>query len=152
MICDKLASKDYNNGLTAYELMEENHLHYTAKKVREAIAELKDKVQMHDFFWEGCGFEKRGFKNAIAVANHLEDVERENDKLKAELAAMKEERRWHKCSEELPPHDTWCLVYHEGEIGSDHYTDDCNSHDRFVMYGPFVTHWMPMPKAPEADK
>lgn len=65
------------------------------------------------------------------------------------IAGLKEERRWRKCSEELPSHDTWCIVYHEGEIDADHYTDDCNSHDRFVMYGPFVTHWMPLPKAPE---
>ena len=43
--------------------------------LRNYIAELKDKIQMHDFFWEGCGFEKRGFKNAIAVAQYVEDLE-----------------------------------------------------------------------------
>lgn len=45
-----------------------------AEKDKE-IAELKDKCQMHDFFWEGCGFAKRGFKNAIAVAQYVEDLE-----------------------------------------------------------------------------
>lgn len=73
--------------------------------------------------------------------------------LEKEIAELKEERRWRSVSEELPSHDTWCIVYHEGEIDVDHYTDDCNSHDRFVMYGFYVTHWMPLPKAPEeADK
>lgn len=43
--------------------------------VDKEIAELKDKCQMHDFFWEGCGFEKRGFKNTIAVAQYVEDLE-----------------------------------------------------------------------------
>ncbi len=66
------------------------------------------------------------------------------------IAELKKERRWRSVSEELPSHDTWCIVYHEGEIDVDHYTDDCNSHDRFVMYGDYVTHWMPLPKAPEA--
>lgn len=68
------------------------------------------------------------------------------------IADLKEERRWRKFSEEKPEHDAWCLVFHEGEIDADHYTDDCNSHDRFVMYGHYVTHWMPLPKAPEEYK
>jgi hypothetical protein len=65
------------------------------------------------------------------------------------FAELEEQRRWRSVSEELPSHDTWCIVYHEGEIDVDHYTDDCNSHDRFVMYGDYVTHWMPLPKTPE---
>lgn len=35
------------------------------------------------------------------------------------------------------------------ELKADHYIDDCNNHDRFVMYGCFVTHWMPLPEPPE---
>lgn len=68
------------------------------------------------------------------------------------IAELEEERRWRKCSEEKPEHDAWCLVFHEGEIDVDHYTDDCNSQDRFVMYGFYVTHWMPLPSAPKEGK
>ena len=69
MKCDEL--KPY---LVGYE---RQYYVYDATSVEEAIAELKDKIQMHDFFWEGCGFAKRGFKNAIAVAQYVEDLEAE---------------------------------------------------------------------------
>lgn len=81
MKCDKLKEyKAYEYG-TSYV--------YDIGEVKEAIAELKDKCQMHDFFWEGCGFAKRGFKNAIAVSNAYDDLEAENAKLKAEIESLK---------------------------------------------------------------
>lgn len=73
-------------------------------------------------------------------------------RLKERIAELEEERRWRKFSEEKPEKDQWCLVYHEGEIDADHYTDDCNNHCRFVMYGYYVTHWMPLPKEPDEEK
>lgn len=45
MKCDELESKDYNNGMTAYELMEENGLVNTAKAVKEAVKEACDRLQ-----------------------------------------------------------------------------------------------------------
>lgn len=72
------------------------------------------------------------------------------EKMATEIAKLKEAQRWRKFSEEKPEKDQWCLVYHEGEIDADHYTDHCNNHCRFVMYGNYVTHWMPLPKEPEA--
>ena len=72
------------------------------------------------------------------------------EKMATEIAKLKEAQRWRKLSEEKPEKDQWCLVYHEGEIDADHYTDHCNNHCRFVMYGNYVTHWMPLPKEPEA--
>lgn len=45
-----------------------------AEKDKE-IAKLKDKCQMHDFFWEGCGFDKLGFKNAIQVREHIDKIQ-----------------------------------------------------------------------------
>lgn len=81
MKCDELKEyKAYEYG-TSYV--------YDIGEVKEAIAELKDKCQMHDFFWEGCGFAKRGFKNAIAVSNAYDDLEAENAKLKAEVESLK---------------------------------------------------------------
>lgn len=52
------------------------------------IAELKDKCQMHDFFWEGCGFAKRGFKNTIAVSEAFDKLEAKNAELKAKLKSV----------------------------------------------------------------
>lgn len=48
MKCDDLENKNYNNGMTAYELMEENGLVNTAKTVKDAIAELKAKLDEKD--------------------------------------------------------------------------------------------------------
>ena len=62
---------------------------YNAEDVDEAIAELKaenerlkDKCQMHDFFWEGNGFDKMGFKNAIQVREYIDKLKAENERLK----------------------------------------------------------------------
>lgn len=52
----------------------------------EVIEELKDKCRMHDFFWDGCGFAKRGFKNAIAVSEAYDFLEAENTQLKESIA------------------------------------------------------------------
>jgi hypothetical protein len=56
-----------------------------AEKDKE-IAKLKDKCQMHDFFWEGCGFAKRGFKNTIAVREAFDRIEAENKRLKKQAS------------------------------------------------------------------
>ena len=58
-----------------------------AKKDKE-IAKLKDKCQMHDFFWEGCGFDKLGFKNSIAVREAFDRLEAENEKLRGESCKL----------------------------------------------------------------
>ena len=54
-------------------------------KYKSEKAELKDKCQMHDFFWDGCGFAKRGFKNTIAVSEAFDRLEAENRRLKRAL-------------------------------------------------------------------
>lgn len=86
-------------------------------------------------------------------ANDLEELRMHEvkwDLAKTRIKELEESQRWRKFSEEKPEKDQWCLVYHEGEIDADHYTDHCNNHCRFVMYGNYVTHWMPLPKEPEA--
>ena len=48
----------------------------------KTIAELEDKCQMHDFFWEGCGFKKLGgFKNSINVRDYCDELKRQNEDL-----------------------------------------------------------------------
>lgn len=49
------------------------------------IAALKDKCEMHDFFWDGCGFEKRGFKNSIQVSERFDELEAENRRLRGKI-------------------------------------------------------------------
>lgn len=48
------------------------------------IAMLKDRCEMHDFFWDGCGFAKRGFKNSIQVSERLDELEAENRRLRGD--------------------------------------------------------------------
>lgn len=75
----------------------------------------------------------------------------------AELEArnhdLEEERRWRKFPDEKPEEDTWCIVFHDGEIDSDHYTRFAyNNKCDFALYGNEVTHWMPLQSAPKEDK
>ena len=77
VICIDDISADYNVdalGAPAFEA-------YACDEADKAIAELKDKIQMHDFFWEGCGFNKLGFKNAIAVRDYCDKLKAENERL-----------------------------------------------------------------------
>lgn len=64
---------------------------YDKSEADKLISELKDKCQMHDFFWEGCGFAKRGFENSIAVNEAYEFFLEENKQLKESLAELKKQ-------------------------------------------------------------
>lgn len=46
----------------------------------EEINELTDKIQQKDFFWDGCGFSKMGFKNANDVANYVDSLKAVDDR------------------------------------------------------------------------
>jgi hypothetical protein len=135
MKCDELkvyVPQDGPYGLEPEEggkLVEEETC-YLKSDVDAAIAELKDKCQMHDFFWEGCGFAKRGFKNTIAVSEALDELQAENAELKKKLedvqashyaemvdAGMRERRlrralynacaNWAKCEERINNRDAY---------------------------------------------
>lgn len=81
--------------------------------------------------------------------SHDDEVAR----LKARIAELEEERHWRKFPDEKPKEDTWCIVFHEGEIDSDHYTRfTYNKKCDFALYGNKVTHWMPLPSAPKEGK
>ena len=74
-------------------------------------------------------------------------------RLKARIAELEKERRWRKFPDEKPKEDTWCIVFHDGEIDSDHYTRFAyNNKCDFALYGNEVTHWMPLPSAPKEEK
>jgi uncharacterized protein YehS (DUF1456 family) len=84
MKCDKLNAYKGDVTIPVYGTIADAEV-YLKKDVDEAIAELKDKCQMHNFFWEGCGFAKRGFKNSIAVSEAFDELEEENAELKKKL-------------------------------------------------------------------
>lgn len=160
--CDKLKreTRDVDYGLGPIPVS-----FYDADKVDAAIAELKDKIQMHDFFWEGCGFDKLGFKNAINVRDYCDKLKKENESLKAENESLKHSvatldtdiamlKRWRKVSEEKPEKRQFVLARFADRLAG-HYPIDVIQWD--VSYsrnhdGVQVTHWMPLPSAPKEDK
>jgi hypothetical protein len=95
MKCDELKRFDivgkYRDEETMYEFRPDG-VCYDTDDVDSAIAELKDKCQMHDFFWEGCGFAKRGFKNTIAVSEALDRLEAENRRFRMALWLARAQR------------------------------------------------------------
>jgi hypothetical protein len=84
MKCDELKAYKGDVTIPVYGTIADAEL-YLKDKADAAIAELKDKCQMHDFFWEGCGFAKREFKNTIAVSEAFDRLEAENAELKKKL-------------------------------------------------------------------
>lgn len=70
-----------------YKDMDVTHTVHIAK-MNAKIEELEDKCNMHDFFWDGCGFAKRGFKNTIAVSEAFDNLDAENQALKRALWLM----------------------------------------------------------------
>ena len=70
--------------------------YYLKSEVDKVISELKDKCQMHDFFWEGCGFKKLGFKNSIDVRDYCDALKRQNEDLLQKCRKANKELRHHK--------------------------------------------------------
>lgn len=69
------------------------------------------------------------------------------------IAKLKEERRWRKCSEELPEDESDVLATDGEEIWLCHKTTMQDGLPWFQPNGQphieGITHWMPLPKAPE---
>ena len=70
--------------------------YYLKSEVDKVISELKDKCQMHDFFWEGCGFKKLGSKNSIDVRDYCDALKRQNEDLLQKCRKANKELRHHK--------------------------------------------------------
>ena len=93
--------------------------------------------------------------------NHLHPGhDDELSRLKSRIADLEEERRWRKFPDEKPEEDVKVLVY-TGRPGfmsiqTDVYTKEdgfsSTREPRFRTYGPYVTHWMPLPSAPKEKK
>ena len=83
----------------------------------------------------------------------LEQKLAEKDK---EIAELKEDRRWHKCSEELPKDGAEVLATDGDGIWLCYKTTMCDGSPWFQPDGlphiDGVTHWMPLPSAPKEEK
>ena len=68
-----------------------------------------------------------------------------------QVDAMEEERRWRKCSEELPEVGVEVLVTNGTDFGISDWCGDYWNNDPFCGYTVCdnVIAWMPLPKAPE---
>ena len=81
---------------------------------------------------------------------HWEEIEQtraENERMKARIAELEEERRWRKFSDEKPSEDIKFLVINEkGFIQCCYYSPIL--HEFQIP----VTHWMPLPSAPKDEK
>ena len=75
------------------------------------------------------------------------------DKMATEIAKLEEERRWRKCSEELPEEGVEVLVTNGIDCGISDWCGDYWNNDPFCGYTVCdnVIAWMPLPKAPEVE-
>ena len=90
---------------------------------------------------------------------HWEEIEQtmsENERIKARIAELEEERRWRKCSEDMPSADEgyfialWEDKFPDiGYIGAE---DDVIETIRDRGEGHSVEWWMPLPSAPKEEK
>ena len=75
--------------------------------------------------------------------------------LKERIAELEEERRWRKCSDELPEDGSDVLATDGEEIWLCYKTTMSDGLPWFQPNGQphieGVTHWMPLPKAPEVE-
>ena len=66
----------------------EEYQMYKVSDVDAYVEKLKDKIRQKDFFWEGCGFSKMGFKNTIQVAEYVEKLQRRIHELEREKVGV----------------------------------------------------------------
>ena len=59
-----------------------NALRICAEENAETIEQLQDKVEMLDFFYEGNGFKRRGLNNFIQIAEYIDKLEKQLEKMK----------------------------------------------------------------------
>lgn len=75
-----------------------------------------------------------------------------NAKAQEEIATLKENQRWRKCSEELPEKGVEVFVTNGIDRGISEWRGDHWNDDPFCGYTVCdIIAWMPMPKAPEVD-
>ena len=81
---------------------------------------------------------------------HWEEIEQtkaENERMKARIAELEEERRWRKFPDEKPTEDIKFIVINEKG-----FMQCCYYSPILHEFQIPVTHWMPLPSAPNDEK
>ena len=81
---------------------------------------------------------------------HWEEIEQtkaENERMKARIAELEEERRWRKFPDEKPTEDIKFIVINEKG-----FMQCCYYSPILHEFQIPVTHWMPLPSAPKEEK
>ena len=86
------------------------------------------------------------------LASECRALREMNAKAQEEIATLKENQRWRKCSEGLPEEGVEVFVTNGIDRGISEWRGDHWNDDPFCGYTVCdITAWMPMPKAPEAE-
>ena len=96
---------------------------------------------------------------AMDAADRLEELVARCARYAEEIAVLREKQKWVDAREKLPERDGHYLcryVFGSGGIGFygtlDYYAIDSRPHFQHEgAHGMRVTHWMPLPEAPEVD-
>lgn len=106
----------------------------TTKSVCDIIVELRE---------ENARLKAANFD----LQSHFDVLKEDYEELKAQVP------KWISVKDRLPKEGTWCIVFHDGEIDSDHYTTFVfNKKYDFAFYGNKVTHWMTLPQPPTTEE
>lgn len=168
MKCDELKkqTRDVDYGLGPISVT-----FYEADAVDEAIAELKESLErqknaylkLDDMYQRDTGIVCKAMKPGVPCAE-MKKVMSENESLRSKneglLYALADAEtdlamatRWRKCSEELPEDDSEVLATDGEGIWLCYKTTTPDGSPWFQPNGlphiEGITHWMPMPKAPE---
>lgn len=113
-------------------------------KTEQLTAEQKEKLGVDA--WTSCDVDKVG----MDAADLIERLTAENAKAEAERDALREKKRWISVTEKTPEYDMPQLALNaDGEALIANYAYG----EWFDTWGQDVevTHWMPLPDAPEVD-
>lgn len=129
----------------------------TTNGLLEALARLR--VETGSLACLGCGREHNCSTHGCAIlraaADLIERLTAENAKAEAERDALREKQRWIPVTERLPERDVQVLGWYKDNPFSQYRPEVVawNGNGWVFVYAhryvTNVTHWMPLPKAPE---
>lgn len=134
--------------------IELHHLHPghddELSRLKERIAELESAIDKEKSWSETLS------KNGVTMSHEIERLKSENERMKARIAELEEERRWRKCIDEMPSNGQEVLVWLTAG-GSHGFVLTSTYLDSQWYYGEDPqgckpSHWMPLPSAPKEEK
>ena len=127
------------------ELTELRKLVVPTDILKAEIDSLKCELDMYRGIMEGNRTTKDDIAEIRTPTSEVKALRDMNAKEQGEMAELREATRWRKCSEELPEEERQFLCLRQtGHIKILWWSKQLKS---FAQYD--ITHWMPLPKAPE---